>query len=429
MEEVQDIVIVGAGIAGLTTSLGLHKFGIRSLVLESSGSLRITGFAIGIWTNGWKALDAVGIGDSLRQQHKQIYWNLTTSTISGVQTAAMSFEAKGKHGHHELRCVNRKVLLEALAKELPSGTIRFSSKVVSIEISGFYKLVHLADGTILQTKVLIGCDGVNSVVAKWLGFKASAFTGRVAIRGCVNFKSNHGFEPKFFQFFGKAFRSGFLPYDDNGVYWFLTSSEGEPLGPIQHPWELLWGNINKDNVCVAGDALHPMTPDIGRGGCAALEDGVVLARCLAGALLKEQSEETRGNGDREREEYKRIEMGLKKYAKERRWRSIELISTAYFVGFLQQGNGQVTSFLRDNIVPISLELLWRNITKGNVYGTGDALHSVTPDIGQGRCAALEDSVVLVRCLAKALFDETSKESKDIDERELDEYKRIEMGLK
>jgi hypothetical protein len=43
--------------------------------------------------------------------------------------------------------------LEALAKELPSGTIRFSSKVVCIEESGFYKLVHLVDGTILKTKV------------------------------------------------------------------------------------------------------------------------------------------------------------------------------------------------------------------------------------------------------------------------------------
>ena len=80
------------------------------------------------------------------------------------------------------------------------------------------------------------------MVAKWLGFKAPTFTRRAAIRGCVNFKYNHGIEPKFFQFFGKAFRSGFLPYDDNGVYWFLTSNEGEPKEPIQYlPDSLLFG--------------------------------------------------------------------------------------------------------------------------------------------------------------------------------------------
>jgi hypothetical protein len=60
-------------------------------------------------------------------------------------------------GDHEVRCVQRKLLLEALSNELPSGTIRFSSKVVTVEESGFYKLVHLADGTILKTKVNSPC--------------------------------------------------------------------------------------------------------------------------------------------------------------------------------------------------------------------------------------------------------------------------------
>lgn len=56
---------------------------------------------------------------------------------------------------YESRCVQRKVLLETLADELPQGTIRFSSKVVHIELSGYYKMVHLSDGTILKTKVLV----------------------------------------------------------------------------------------------------------------------------------------------------------------------------------------------------------------------------------------------------------------------------------
>ncbi|MBA0551056.1 hypothetical protein Golob_021958, partial [Gossypium lobatum] len=99
----------------------------------------------------------------------------------------------------------------------------------------------------------------------------------------------------------------------------------------RRPWELLWGNISKGNVCVAGDALHPMTPELGQGGCAALEDGVVLARCIAEALLKPGGEETNGKIVDEEEEYRRIEIGLKIFAQKRRWRSIDLISTSYMV--------------------------------------------------------------------------------------------------
>lgn len=46
--------------------------GVRSLVLESSDTLRVTGFALTTWTNAWKALDAVGVGGILRKQHVQL---------------------------------------------------------------------------------------------------------------------------------------------------------------------------------------------------------------------------------------------------------------------------------------------------------------------------------------------------------------------
>ncbi|XP_056160929.1 monooxygenase 2-like isoform X2 [Syzygium oleosum] len=361
MEAVEDIVIVGAGIAGLTTALGLHRLSIRCLVLESSDGLRTTGFALTTWTNAWRALDAVGIGEPLRPQHNQLF-------------------GRG----HEIRCVQRRTLLETLVNELPSGTIRYSSRVVSIEESGYLKLVHLSDGSILKAKVLIGCDGVNSAVATWLGFKKPAFVGRSAVRGCVYYEHGHGFEPKSFRYIGEGVRSGVIPCDDKSIYWFFTFSSSskyeemeespakmkqfvlgklgkipdkmravikktEPdnivLSPLRFrpPWEILLGNISKTNVCIAGDAFHPMTPDIGQGGCAALEDGVVLARCLGEALREKQ-------GMSSEEEYKRIEKGLQSYAKERRWRAFELISTAYMMGYIEQSNGRVLNFLRDRVL-------------------------------------------------------------------------------
>jgi 2-polyprenyl-6-methoxyphenol hydroxylase-like FAD-dependent oxidoreductase len=87
--------------------------------------------------------------------------------------------------------------------------------------------------------VLIGCDGVNSLVAKWLGFKKPAFTGRSAIRGCVDIKHNHGFGTKVMQYFGEGVRTGFIPCDDTTIYWFFTwtpssSNQGEPLFQTQY---------------------------------------------------------------------------------------------------------------------------------------------------------------------------------------------------
>lgn len=379
-------MIVGAGIAGLATSLSLHRLGIRSLVLESADCLRTTGFALGIWPNGWRALDAIGVGHILRQKHTKITRIVTTSADSGARTSDRPLTALDSQVDHEVRCLIRKEVLETLKSELPRGVIRYSSKVVHVESNDRVVSVHLADGTVLKTKVLIGGDGANSVVSKFLGFSAPSSTARWAVRGIVHFEDGRGFEPHIMQFFGKGVRFGVVPCDDHAVYWGLTFSpssqerelvedpaklkelvlsklgkasdkikqifeksdvENMVCAPLRfrRPWELLWGNISKGNICVVGDALHPMTPDLGQGGCSALEESVVLARLLAEAFKGRDEEE-----EEEEEERRRIRKAMEEFARERRWRSFDLIASAYFVGLMQQSEGFVMRFLRDKLM-------------------------------------------------------------------------------
>ncbi|KAL9317054.1 hypothetical protein ACSQ67_013571 [Phaseolus vulgaris] len=361
---VENIVIVGAGIAGLATSLALHRLGVRSLVLEYSDSLRVSGFALTTWTNAWKALDALGVGDILRHQHIQLKQNVTTSLSMGQQTSSLCLMAPGKHGDYEVRCVRRQLMIEALAKELPSGTIRFSSKVVAIQDSGFFKILHLADGTTIKTKVLIGCDGINSMVAKWLGFREASFSGRFVIRGDIKLMNNHGLQHNFMHFFGKGFRFGILPCDDKTVYWFFTwtptieekelvnnpekmkqlvlnkfekmpsdvkcfiektRAEDILTSPLRYRrhWELVLGNISKGNVC----------------------------RYLAQAFSRtKHAKEIEEKGEIE-EQYKKIEASLRKYARDRRWRNIDISVTSFVLGLFLQGDLKLVAYVRDKVLP------------------------------------------------------------------------------
>ncbi|CAL5425115.1 unnamed protein product [Camellia sinensis] len=143
-------------------------------------------------------------------------------------------------------------------------------------------------------------------------------------RGFANYENGHGFSPEFVTINERHVMLGRFPLDHNLVFWFVTrpinhtsrdltiskdtskiissaleSVKGFPkemLEMIQNcdvdsltfngtqyraPWELLNVRLKKGIVMVAGDAMHVMGPFLGQGGSTALEDAIILARCLA----------------------------------------------------------------------------------------------------------------------------------------------------
>ncbi|TVU14543.1 hypothetical protein EJB05_38018 [Eragrostis curvula] len=394
-----DVVIAGGGIAGLATALALRRAGVSRdvVVLERHAELRDTGAAITVFPNGWFALRALGVAHKLTSR----YGAYDTSKVTNLETGATQvFRFAGNKASSEevrVRPIHRKALLQALAEELPPGTIRFSSKLVSIDTepvangdSSEIAVVRLDDGTVIRAKVLIGCDGVHSVVARWLGMSEPVSSGRSCVRGLSVFPSGHRVKFEIRQFLSEGLRAGMMPICHTDIYWFLVNNTvpagnltlgknaftekeaaGDPIKTLNevtdniashmpaeylevvrhsdhdnlswapllywNPWSLLTGRAARGAVTVAGDAFHPMTPDMAQGGCSALEDAIVLARALSRAATPAE--------------------GVASYVTERRWRVAWIVAGAYLSGWVQQGGTNVSG-VRGYLVKLFRDLIF-----------------------------------------------------------------------
>lgn len=75
-----------------------------------------------------------------------------------------------------------------------------------------------------NTQVVIGCEGVNSVVAQWLGLKPPISSGRSAVRGVGLYPQGHDFKKEHQQFVGNGMKAGFIPISNTEIYWYLNKA-------------------------------------------------------------------------------------------------------------------------------------------------------------------------------------------------------------
>ncbi|XP_044970122.1 monooxygenase 1-like isoform X1 [Hordeum vulgare subsp. vulgare] len=354
-EELHGVLIVGGGICGLATALALHIKGIDSLVLEKAESLRATGAGISIKVNGWRALEQLKVSEELRK----LAVNLTgmdRKDIHDDRVKKVSYRS-------ECRCLKRSDLVETLARHLPGGCIRFGCQVEAISLDAVTRcpIVSTSDGSTIRAKVVIGCDGANSVVAKFLGLKPTRSLPMWAARAMTTIPEGHSFRNRFLNLVSEGISFRLVPMDDKTVYFAaiqrrppkertnirdpalirhaaLQAMQGYPedvldvvrscdlstmsLAQICYrpPWHLVFQPFQEGTVTVAGDAMHAMGPFIGQGGSSSLEDAIVIARRLA------QTKSDDGA--------KGIEKALVSYVKERRVRILRLSVQAFLNGQL-----------------------------------------------------------------------------------------------
>ena len=317
------ILIAGGGIGGLTLALALEQRGFTPVVLEQASRLEEVGAGLQLSPNGTCALASLGLLDALRAvavepEGKRIrLWN-TGETWPLFDLGAVAIAEYGFPYLMVHRSDLQAVLLAALEERAP-GALRLGVKVVGLEQEGDGVTVLLADGSREKGAVLIGADGVHSSIRAGLfGESHAEFTGCMAWRGVIDAARLPAalMQPLGVNWVGPGrhvitypLRGGtlmnFVGVVESSAWqsesWTARGTREECAADFagwhadvhtlidnvdEHfRWALLSRKpLNEwrvGRVALLGDACHPMLPFMAQGAVMAVEDAVVLARCLA----------------------------------------------------------------------------------------------------------------------------------------------------
>lgn len=78
------------------------------------------------------------------------------------------------------------------------------------------------------TQIVIGCDGIRSQLAQWMGFPEPKYAGHCAIRGMAVYNEEQPHQPQVSYIYGRGIRAGFVPVSPTKVYWFICYNRSSP---------------------------------------------------------------------------------------------------------------------------------------------------------------------------------------------------------
>lgn len=311
-----EITIIGAGIGGLTTGIALKKFGHKVTIYEQAEKILPVGAAISLWSNGVKCLNYLGLTEQVAKlggQMDQLAYidGLTGDTMTQFSLLPL-IEEVGQRPYPVARADLQNMLMDEFGRE----DIQLGKKMVELQEQKDGVLVKFADGTEIKTDLMIGADGTHSITRAYvLGEQVSRrYAGYVNWNGLVEISEKLTPADQWTTFVGQGKRVSLMPVADGKFYFFFdvplpvglenNRAEYKTLlkqyfegwcAPVQHLIDALdeqktnrveihdiepFAQFYKGRVVIVGDAAHSTTPDIGQGGCQAMEDAIYLARSL-----------------------------------------------------------------------------------------------------------------------------------------------------
>jgi 2-polyprenyl-6-methoxyphenol hydroxylase-like FAD-dependent oxidoreductase len=316
-------LISGGGVCGPVTAMALQRVGIEAVVYEARrAASNDAGSYLTIATNGLDALRAIAA-------HRRVLnggfpTNRTVLLNPAGRSLASVPIGSARDGYDVSHTIKRAHLHQALFEEAHDSGVRveFGKRMIGARVTGTGVEARFDDGSEVSGDLLIGCDGIHSVTRTII----DPLAPRPRYLGLLNFG---GYTPglaageaqAWHMIFGRRAFFGYAPDGNGGTVWFAnvprhaasreerdsTSIEqwrrwllalvADDSGPAHElistgelqlvadnthdlPKVLVW---HRDRAIIIGDAAHAPSPSSGQGASTAIEDAVVLAKCLRDA--------------------------------------------------------------------------------------------------------------------------------------------------
>ena len=308
-------IAIGAGMGGLTAAIALEQVGYTVEIYDRVRELRPAGAGISLWSNGVKVLNRLGLGAEIARiggpMKRMSYFTKAGNVLNDFSLQPL-VDAVGQCPYPVTRTDLQRMLLNALGGD----RVQLGANCVGVEQTDESVTAIFEDGRRVKGDVLVAADGTHSAIRNVVVGKTieRQYGGYINWNGLVQASDRLAPLHSWVIYVGGGQRASMMPVGDNRFYFFFdvplpkgTPPLGNARTDLSHyfqgwaqPVQTLIEELDpaKTNrveihyveplpalvsgrIALLGDAAHSTTPDLGQGGCQAIEDAWVLANHLA----------------------------------------------------------------------------------------------------------------------------------------------------